>query len=227
MVGRVPAFATLMALAAGAAVLDWVAVGTSNRPLEYLAKPSVVTLLVAAAAVIPPSHTDLVDRRWWFVAALGCCLVGDVLLMLPADLFVPGLAAFLGGHLLYIVGFLQPPTPSGGPAFSLSPTGLAVAAVSVVLVEALPATLVLRGVFARGQRGLVVPVLAYMGAIVTMVVLACNVGTTVAAVGAALFLLSDTLLALDRFVKPLRRGPLSVHMTYHVGQGLLVLSLLR
>ena len=41
----------------------------------------------------------------FFVAALICSLTGDVLLMLPSDLFVAGLAAFLAGHLCYLVGF--------------------------------------------------------------------------------------------------------------------------
>ena len=88
------------------------------------AKPAVVAALVVAAAVIPVDRTDLVDRRWWFVAALVFCLAGDVLLMLPRDLFVPGLAAFLVGHVLFIVG---PPAAAGagrGAPFSFSTTGL-------------------------------------------------------------------------------------------------------
>ena len=42
--------------------------------------------------------------RAWFVAALVLSLAGDVFLMLPKDLFVFGLGAFLLGHLAYIVG---------------------------------------------------------------------------------------------------------------------------
>ena len=69
------------------------------------------------------------------MAALACCLVGDVLLMLPRDLFVPGLVAFLVGHVLYIVGFLQPPSPPGSPPFAFSATGLVVAAVVALAVR--------------------------------------------------------------------------------------------
>ena len=78
-----------------------------------------------------------------------------------------------------------------------------------------------------GERTLVPPVLVYVVAIMTMVVLAANVGIPVALVGAGLFLLSDTLLALDRFVRPVPGRSLPVHVTYHLAQGLLVLSLLR
>ena len=180
------AFWTLLGVAAVAAVVDWVAVARGDRRSEYAAKPAVLVALAAAAAVIPAGHTDLVDRRWWFVGALVCSLAGDVLLMLPRNLFVPGLAAFLVGHVLFIVGFLQPPSPPTSPPFAFSPTGIAVAAV-----------------------------------------VAANVGVATAAVGAALFVVSDAVLALGRFVRPIRHGNLAVHVTYHLAQGLLVLSLLH
>jgi alkenylglycerophosphocholine hydrolase len=214
----------LLAVAAVAALTDWVAVATGNHQLEYGAKPAVLAALIAAAAVIPAEATDLVDRRWWFVGALVCCLAGDVLLMLPRDLFVPGLAAFLAGHVLFIVGLLHPPT---GAPFSFSSTGLAVAAVVVVAAEIGPGVVLYRSLVRGGHRQLVGPVAGYVVAIGTLVVLATNVGVPAAAVGAVLFLVSDTVLALDRFVRPVPRGQLVVHVTYHLAQGLLVLSLLR
>jgi alkenylglycerophosphocholine/alkenylglycerophosphoethanolamine hydrolase len=226
-VGLVTAFWILMAGAAAAALVDWVAVGTDRTRLEYGAKPAVLTALVAAAAVLPVDRTDLVDRRWWFVAALACCLVGDVLLMLPKDLFVPGLAAFLVGHALFIGGLLQPPSPPGVPPFTFSSLGLGVAALAVVAGEAVPATVLFRSLVGRGPRRLVPAVAVYVFAIATMVVLAVNVGVLAAAGGAVLFLVSDTVLAWNRFVRPVRSGPVAVHVTYHLAQGLLVLSLLH
>ena len=223
----VVAFWILMALAGAAAVVDWVAVGSGNRRLEYAAKPAVLGALVAAAAVLPLDHTDLVDRRWWFVAALACCLVGDVLLMLPGNLFVPGLAAFLVGHGLFIVGLLQPPAPPGVPPFSFAVTGLVAAAVVVVAVESVPGAILLRSLVTARHEALVAPVCVYTAAIATMVVLAVNVGVVAAAIGSVLFLVSDTLLSWNRFVRPVPSGPLAVHVTYHLAQGLLVVSLLH
>ena len=49
----------------------------------------------------------------------------------------------------------------------------------------------------------------------------------VAAVGAISFAGSDSLIAWDRFVRPLRWAPVTIMVTYHVGQALLVLSLLK
>ena len=40
-----------------------------------------------------------------------------------------------------------------------------------------------------------------------------------------LFVVSDTVLALNRFVRPIPTGDVAVHVTYHLAQGLLVLSL--
>ena len=227
MVDLVTVFWMLMGTAALAAGGDWWAVGTGSARLEYVAKPAVLAALTAAATSIPDGQIDLVDRRWWFVAALASCLVGDVLLMLPRDLFLPGLAAFLLGHLLFIVGLLQPPSSTGVAPFAFSAVGLLVAAVSVVVIESVPGILVIRSLLASGRRSLIAPVCGYMAAIVTTVVLATNVGILAAAIGGVFFLLSDTLLAWNRFVRPIRQGTLAVHVTYHLAQALLVLSLLR
>ena len=218
-------FWILVGVAAAAAVVDWVAVARDDDRLEFAAKPAVLAALTAAAAVLPADHTDLVHRRWWFVAALACSLLGDVLLMLPRDLFVPGLAAFLAGHVLFIVGLLQPPSPPGSPPFAFSTQGLVVAAVLVAAAAALPAYRIFGALVHDGHRELVGPVAVYLVAIGTMAVLACNVGVPAAAAGALLFVVSDTVLALNRFVRPLRHGDVAVHVTYHLAQGLLVLSL--
>jgi uncharacterized membrane protein YhhN len=45
-----------------------------------------------------------------------------------------------------------------------------------------------------------------------------------AAVGAALFFTSDSLLAYDRFVRKLKHGQSYVHLTYHVGQACLIIG---
>lgn len=221
------AFWILIGIALVAAVVDWVAVARDDRRVEYAAKPAVLAALALAAAALPADHTDLLHRKWWFVAALACSLVGDVLLMLPRDLFVPGLSAFLTGHVLFIVGLLQPPSPPGSPPFAFSATGLAVAAAVVVLAAAWPAYLIFRALLHDGRRELVAPVAAYLVVIATMAVLAANVGVPAAAAGAALFVVSDTVLACNRFVRPFRRGNVVVHVTYHLAQGLLVLSLVR
>jgi uncharacterized membrane protein YhhN len=218
----VVAFSLLVALAGGAAVVDWWAVGRGDRRTEYVAKPAVLVLLTAAAAVLPAAHAVAGGRRGWFVAALVCCLAGDVLLMLPRDRFVPGLAAFLAGHLLYVVGFLHP-----DPGHGRTTGGLVAVATVVAAATVLPAAVIVRSLVRTGSRTLAGPVVLYVLAIAAMAVLALTSGSAPAAVGAVAFVVSDTVLAWNRFVRPLPAGAVTVHVTYHVAQVLLVLSLLR
>jgi uncharacterized membrane protein YhhN len=70
------------------------------------------------------------------------------------------------------------------------------------------------------------PVIAYMGAISTMVVFAFGTGTAFAILGALLFFVSDAVLGWTRFVSQFNRSRLVVMITYHLGQMGLVLSLI-
>jgi uncharacterized membrane protein YhhN len=185
-----------------------------DRRLELVTKPATIAALVVAAIALDPAP-GADTRRTWFVVALVWSLAGDVALMLPGR-FVAGLAAFLVGHLAYVAGFWT------------RPPGLAAVAVAAVVVAvpvgALAARLV-RALRASGERGLVAPVLAYVVVIGAMVVSALASGNAVAGAGAALFATSDALIAWDRFVAPWRPAAVTIMVTYHVAQALLVLSL--
>src|SRR5262245_41281462 len=93
----------LLAGAAVFAVANWWSRATDDKRLEYVTKPTVTILIALSAVALDPADDAM---RAWFVAAFVLCLVGDVALMLPQDLFVIGLGAFLVGHVLFIVGFL-------------------------------------------------------------------------------------------------------------------------
>jgi uncharacterized membrane protein YhhN len=60
-----------------------------------------------------------------------------------------------------------------------------------------------------------------------MVVTAFGTGRPLVAAGALVFMVSDAVLALDRFVRPRSWAPLAVMVTYHLGQGLIVAGALR
>jgi uncharacterized membrane protein YhhN len=202
-----------LTLALAAAVVDWVAVDRGAKPLEYLCKPLTLVLLIGAAMALDPADPTV---RTWFVVALVLCLVGDVLLMLPQDLFVPGLVAFLFGHVAYIAGLVVDGLDGRRAGVGLVLVALAVAVIGVQ---------VLRGVRAGEEPELEGPVLAYMGVISLMVVCAIGVGHAAGVVGAGLFYASDSLIAWNRFVHASRRGRLAVIVTYHLAQVGLVLSL--
>lgn len=209
---------TLLAVAAALAVGDWAAVHLRMRHLEYLLKPATLALLVAAAAV-----ADLGVAKPWVIAALACGLLGDVGLMLSSegrpDLpFLAGLGAFLIGHVCYLVGFVR----VGLVGLDLVAGGLVVLGVTVL---ALPA--VLRGAARSSGRGFAGVVAGYAAVLAAMTVLGIGTGHVATAVGAALFLVSDTVLARDRFVARLPHGPLLVITSYHAAQFLILLGLIR
>jgi uncharacterized membrane protein YhhN len=77
------------------------------------------------------------------------------------------------------------------------------------------------------DRALVGPVAAYMAVIGAMLATALAVGNPLAAVGAALFVASDSMIAWDRFVGKVPHASLLIMVTYHLGQAGLALSLLR
>jgi len=204
---------TLLAAASLAAVTDWYAVGAGRHRLEYAAKPAVMVALIGVAVFLHPADPT---ERSLFVVALAFGLLTDVFLMLPRDLFLAGLGAALVEHLAYIAGFRTRELHIGW---------LVVAAAVALLSAALIYPPIHRAL-QRQQPRLVVPVIAYLAVFVVMVASAGGTGSLVALAGALLFLYSDAILAWNRFVKPLPYGRLVNIVPYHVGEALLVISLL-
>ncbi len=70
-------------------------------------------------------------------------------------------------------------------------------------------------------------VIGYLIAISLMFAAAAATGNPWAIVGAGLFVTSDSVLGWRRFVGERRWMPVTIMVTYHLGQGALVASLLR
>jgi uncharacterized membrane protein YhhN len=202
----------LLGITVVCAVIDWVAVRHEHRPVEYVFKPLTLVALTATALALDPADSTV---RTWFVVALVFSLIGDVFLMLPRDLFVPGLGSFLLAHVAYIVGLvvagLEPAAFVGGVAL--------VAAAGIAIAPRL-----LAGI-RRTEPAMAPPVVAYMAVISTMLACAVGTGHGVAIGGALFFYVSDALIGWGRFVQSYDWGRLAVMVTYHVGQILLVVSL--
>ncbi len=200
----------LLAVAGVFALGNWVAVARGSKPVEYVCKPATLLALIAVAIALDPVHGD---TRAWFVVALVLSLLGDVFLMVPRDWFVAGLSAFLLGHLAYAVGL------------NLHTEGLWWWAIPVVLIAALLAVRLVRGIRRSGQGALVGPVIAYVVVISVMGASAVASGNAMAAVGALLFMASDSLIGETRFVHARPWAGVAIMVTYHLGQAGLVLSL--
>lgn len=204
--------AVVLVIAAVFAVGNWVSRVTGSRLLEYVTKPTVTALLAVAALTIDATDSSM---RPWFFVALVLSLAGDVFLMLPGDLFVPGLASFLLAHVAYVVGFAV-----GG--LSLAAALLTVVAVALVLGPV--ALRIVRGARER-EAALVGPVAAYISVISAMIVCAGGSQRWIGLVGAVVFAASDSLIAWNRFVRPTPAASVTIMVTYHLGQVGLLLAL--
>jgi uncharacterized membrane protein YhhN len=145
-----------------------------DRP-RWLTKPLLMPALMAGR-----------DRPAQRALALGGA--GDVALLGSSEIaFTAGLASFLAGHVAWIIALRQRP---GGGLLRARP---ALAAPHVAAFCAVNAYLWKR----TGKDR--IPVVAYSAALLAMSLTALDSGSPRTAAGGALFLASDTLLALEKF----------------------------
>lgn len=197
-----------LALAFGMA--DWWATWTQRKSVRYVTKPLALVFLIGVAVTLEPFDTTI---RTWMVIGLVLSLAGDIFLMLPEKWFVAGLASFLLGHVAYVVAMQM-----ADQSLPMLLVGLAVVLVSGAIVG----RRIVSGVDAAGGKQMVGPVVAYVVIISAMVVSAFGTTAPWAIAGALLFYISDGTLAWNRFLDKRRFGPLTVMVTYHLGQAGLV-----
>ncbi len=159
------------------------------------------------------------------LVALALSVVGDLFLALRGDnTFLVGLGGFLLAQVAYtflFVPFLHtPPYPLGLTGTIV--VALAVAAFMVAVTRALIPAL---------GANMRLPIAVYIGAIFCMALAAVVFNSLTIAAGACLFVVSDALIAIERFLM----GPGSAHrswtgpviwVTYYLAQVLLLLGVL-
>lgn len=186
------------ALFVAVAAVDTLLAGTGRCRERWLTKPLLMPALMADA--------DRGSRR-----ALALGGAGDVALLGSGDAaFTAGLACFLAGHVAWIRALRQRP---GRGRLRARP---ALAVPYLAAFGGLNAYLWPR----TGKDR--VPVLAYSTALLAMSLVALDSGSPRTAAGGALFLASDTLLALEKFAGiqlPAHEG--LVMGTYTAAQALL------
>ena len=211
--------AVLLVLAAAAtavvAGLDWRAVARGDRRTEGWAKPAVMVGLAAVALALGAGGSTT-GRLVLLALLLG--MVGDVLLLEDDERrFLGGLAAFLVGHLAWVAAFV---------ASGLDDPALAWVGAAVLVGALVVGRRILPAALAEGGAALATAVGAYMVVIGAMAVLGWATGDVLVGPGAALFVVSDTVLALGKFVEASPWTRLVVIVTYHLAQALLVVGLL-
>lgn len=202
----------ILALAVVMSVINWFSVARENATLEYISKPAATVAFLAMVATLDVAH----NATWgWRIAAFALCIAGDVFLMLPKDAFIPGLASFAVGQILFTVSFA-----TGETAASRLIIGLVVA----IPLAAVLARRFVTAMSASGHKELVAPVCVYMVVISAMTVGAIGSGNAIAIAGALIFMASDSLIAETRFVKPQPWHSVGIMVTYHLALAGLALS---
>jgi len=204
----------LSILAALSAALTIVAKYRADKRLETVFKPLTMVFIILIALL----DDDPLSTRYQVLIALGllASLVGDVFLIGDTPRrFLYGLLSFTAAHLLYIIAF----TVEGGTAPLIYIVPFILYGV-VFIIWLWPSLGVMRG-----------PALLYVGVILIMAWQAANRflgprldGSLLAMIGAYLFVLSDSVLAVERFRGGWRSAPFWVLSTYFAAQALIALS---
>ncbi|HSV55252.1 MAG TPA: lysoplasmalogenase family protein [Burkholderiaceae bacterium] len=175
-----------------------------------------LVMMLAIFYVADPLHLRRMPTRFdaLLMAALAFSLAGDCFLMFPG-FFIPGLVSFLIAHLFYIALFKQ------GQAWFPSRRALIItmglgAAMYAFLFDGLNPVL-------KIAVAAYVVVIALMAAqAIGRAVVLRDKASVLVAVGAAFFMLSDSLLATNKFALPLPMAQFWVLATYYVAQLLIV-----
>jgi len=202
---------------------DLVALAFSNQSLEFICKPLILLSLIGYYL------SAIENRSMVFVQALFFSWVGDVLLLFSTDselFFIIGLIAFLISHLLFIQAYRhhrnshvdQELLGTQKVRYAL-PIILASTGLIVILFNSL--------------GPLQIPVAAYSLVLCVMVLTALfRYGRTtrlsfwMVFLGALLFMISDSMLAMNKFFSPIAGARFMVMFTYISAQYLIVEGIL-
>ena len=193
----------------------------SLSQFHYFVKPAILIALISFFWK-QSNHLNKRTRNVTLLALI-LSLAGDTLLMFvdnSPNFFMGGLVSFLLAHLMYILIFLKSRNKTANP-FSI---------IVILLVYA-------SGIFYFLKDGLgemLIPVLVYLLVILAMASTAFlrkRSATTnsynLVFSGAIFFMISDSLLALNKFYQPLPLSGISIMITYAMAQYLIVLGILK
>jgi len=145
-------------------------------------------------------------------------LLGDTYLIYPEKYFKKGLIAFLLGHICYIIAFIV----SSDTHFTLY----------LFFPITIIGFLYLRSIMPYSGK-MKIPIIIYVIIIAIMGWAAMErlnslhtVGSLIAVLGAVLFMISDGVLALNKFKKPFHSAELIILATYFSAQWLLAVSVI-
>ena len=188
---------------------------------SLITKPAIVSSLIIYFLIASSSLNKSI-RNLMVLALIGS-LIGDILLLFvhkSSNFFIAGLVAFLIAHIMYSIVFLKHLDPLKKPYMFI---GLLLTYSSVLFY-----------ILKDGLGEMLIPVVIYIAAILTMATTAfLRKGDLKKAsylwvfLGAIIFMLSDSIIAIDKFHKPFALSGVSIMLTYSIAQYLIVMGILK
>lgn len=197
-----------------ALISDLVCIQLQLSSFRFITKPLIVLFLVgyfvSSVYLMPAS------LKWWVVGALGFSWLGDVLLLFEeqnALFFMLGLSSFLLAHVCYIVFFNKIRRIEGRKGHLL------------LFVFVLIYYAALMQLLSPELGTMKVPVWIYGAVICLMLWLALHLSRVYHSnsglfiiMGALLFVLSDSALAINKFYQPFAGAGIVIMLTYGLAQ---------
>jgi len=189
--------------------------------MHYFTKP----LILIALLIFFFTQGQFLDRtiKPLMILALVFSLIGDVALLfddINPNYFIIGLASFLLAHVMYVLVFLKQRDQKKKPLGFI----ILMLAYAVLLFYVLK----------DGLGDLLIPVVVYMIVILSMSTTAYlrqkqnNITSyNWVFIGAILFMISDSILALNKFHQPLALSSIGIMLTYALAQYCIVIGILK
>lgn len=201
---------TLSIIALISAILTIYAKLRENELQQFIFKP--LTMIAVILIVFFNSSSPMSFYEQTILTGLIFSTIGDIFLIKDKQYFLQGLVSFLLGHICYIVAFWNHPNW-----------------LSLILYLVYIAFFL--SILWKHLGKLKIPVIIYATAIALMSWMALsrtienhNHHTFHAFLGSIMFVISDSLLAYNKFKTPFRLAPLFVLGTYFLAQWLIALS---
>ena len=184
----------------------------NDRRFLWFFKPLTVLMIIALAQIY---GTKRGIYHWAILAGLLFSMIGDIFLIDPQTYFLYGLASFFVAHLWYILAFVK-----SGNKFN-----------PISLLAFVVGFFIFLSVVGGVPEIIKIPVIAYTLVISTMLCFAFNFWLTrrstkasFAVVGAILFVLSDAIIAFNRFSHQFFLAKIFILVTYFTAQWLIARS---
>lgn len=199
--------------------LGYLAVCRRESLARLILKPLTTLLILFLAMSFVGQYSGY--QQWtvlFIVAGLCLSLVGDIFLQLEEKWFRFGLGSFLLAHLAYIFAI---GIPGNGISFAFGHGISAAIALCCLIAIYLP----LHHYLTKERSPVALYATVISGLLFVALLQWMNDGSLLLLVGVILFLISDSLLAVNRFVRSWPTAQYQVMSTYYSAQLLIALSL--